>query len=1532
MQNLDNFEIEGDSKSSLKEFIDTYKTQFEEYKDYLLSDENLFGQVNRQEFYLQRDMVAIILDRLKFLKTQFGAYLDLKYVKEFAELMEFASESFVQNCENYMKVNKWQNMEDVSKKSKEIKFQGDVLSVVAKFRDSISKYGLDSDNEVLDVSLPIEGDKKVPLMMQENIKKTFSQVEEYEKVNNFSQYHTSYDLDNSAQMFKNIKNPPPYDRHKNFWEQGKDTIDFYLEEKDKIVNGITIGGVKLSGFLYWHANFYKISMPPEALKGRPEYDASQKAIIATPNLRDNELYFDYFYRKAEEEGKGLFIFGTRRFAKALHNEELLVYSDGSLRPIGEAQVGDEIIGRDGKKTRIQGVFPQGEKDLYKITFTDGRTIRCCPDHLWTFDIGKNREERVTIPMSELINNFEKKDFYLPDVDIVRYWNTKTTTFDPYLLAAWSFCGTPLNRGVGFNLSGYSDKWSNIKHSCKAFDYKYVEDIDNMCIYIDDRGASSNVLTGMNLDVQRAVPDEVYAWTVRDKIQYLRGIMDFAKTSDRGKGLIDIYGMNNVFRDGIERLIRELGLQVTSKRGVLTIHKVQYNALGYKGYSEPKKVITSKVESIEKIDRGEATCIKVDNDESLFLTTGFIPTHNTTIEGSILTRYSTVFSGSKNLVIGGADGDLANLSDVLETAFLNVNPAFFLPRNNNDWKKHIQFGLKHKSGERIPHSDIFIRNVNSGKAGGELKVAGATPDSWIVDEVGKFEISPVYEQARPSFDTPYGMRLVPILVGCLTKDNWLFDRQGRPVKIEDMLSRENAEVSGWNGRCCSVEPVTHRNPVVKKKCVKITFENGLDVSCSTDHPFMKLYNEIYKYRNNAHSNGTIRAKQAKELEVGDSIMFPDRMSFHNRTIRNFFEGDEEPQIVEGVMNVAANNNTFGDKLLASCDRVIKKLFQRLFQLNGEATFYGKDIYSWSFPNINLSREAIWMLMKIGIHCRLKDGGTKIETLSKVDAHRTRIFILEGTGLIDESLCFDTDDYANSHEKMRKTNYYFDYDKKNGKGEHYTSLVRNSIKNVRPIKIVKIEDIGKQRVYNFTAGFTHTYIANGAITFNTGGNAKFSASAQDMLTNPDAYKLLNMDWDYLDKMIGGDIDIPYKRRSFGIFVPAHLSYKEGLLKDKSNLSEYFGIDDNRLKNIEIEVTNWKRAEKVINDDRESKKKVRETLNQEKMSYPIDPLECFLATTNSPFTCISEAIALRDRLRADGDIGEYVELYKSPEGSIKSRPSDKQVPDFPFKGGNIASPIVLFDRYPEVASFNGTYTAGLDHYKHDKSGTDSVGSLYVFKRKININDPWANRFVCSYAARPDTMKEFNRNCELVLDAYGAQVLQENADISFQQYLSEKSREDFLLARGEDIINTLMRPNSGSMQNNKFGLNPSKQNKDYLMKLFASYCNANLDEEEQEYFGITRGVERIADPYLLDEIIGFSYGVNVDRITSAAHALAWGRYLDKIGLIPDEDAHKNADENRKRKAELRAKMRNSYRGVNASIKRKAMRNKRNKAKSILD
>lgn len=59
-----------------------------------------------------------------------------------------------------------------------------------------------------------------------------------------------------------------------------------------------------------------------------------------------------------------------------------VLTTRGFKPMGELRMGEELASVDGAPSQVTGIYPQGERQVYRITLSDGRSTECCAEHLW----------------------------------------------------------------------------------------------------------------------------------------------------------------------------------------------------------------------------------------------------------------------------------------------------------------------------------------------------------------------------------------------------------------------------------------------------------------------------------------------------------------------------------------------------------------------------------------------------------------------------------------------------------------------------------------------------------------------------------------------------------------------------------------------------------------------------------------------------------------------------------------------------------------------------------------------------------------------------------------------------------------------------------------------------------------------------------------------------------------------------------------------------------------------------------------------
>lgn len=892
-------------------------------------------------------------------------------------------------------------------------------------------------------------------------------------------------LSTSQEFYVNMKNPPVWNDLFGWEDQDDDVKQFFTEEAYKVKNGVTINGTFIPPWLYWHVNFFPV------FQDLP----NGERVPAISRLRDNEWFFAEMYQRARQEKKGLGMFGTRRFGKALLDSEL-IYTPYGSKKIGFADIGDIIYGDDGNLTTIVGVYPQGFVDTYKVTFEDGRSVVCCGQHQWK--VKYHGDYKVMSTMGIIHSDFSKMTIDMGDaVDFPeRRW-----LISPQLMGSL----------VASFLCGATDRIFELS--------------------------------------KKEMDDVIYS-SKKQKELFISSFMKIACGISTGDDRFKVVYKSEYIISFVRRIFWSMGYYCVMDGDDMYISKT-HNRL--------------RISDIDYYGKYKATCIEVDNKSHQFLTTNFVVSHNTTIMSSLLQMNATMTIGLSHSVVGFSDSDLSNIGEYCEYGLDHVHPFFRINRTKTDWSSGVTLGKRMSNGVRDIHAIISIANINMGRKTSTQKTAGLTPATAIFDEIGKGPIKKPYTAAMPSYDTPYGWRLSPILAG------------------------------------------------------------------------------------------------------------------------------------------------------------------------------------------------------------------------------------------------------------------------------------------------------------------------------TGGEVELSKDAQEMFSDPETYNLLVMDWDILNRRAMKWKT--WKERKWAMFVPGQMANSG--VKRTIGLGDYLGKpDDKKLNKIKIDATDFEASTNKLNEERKKlSTKDRVAYTSHTMFYPFTIDDCFLSSSQNLFP-VEYAIKHKNDLLESGQYsGMLCDVFLESGNKLGTTKSNKQLAGFPFSGGVIDAPVQIFEM-PQSNRFDDfIYVAGQDPYKQAKSDTPSLGSFYIFKRRVGIRDPYAYRIVASYVSRPSSIDQFCRTCEVLQKGYGAICLMENADQMYEQYLNRKSGmpASFFLFAGEAIANKYVK--AGSRQNSKLGLYPTPGNQNLLFSCVVDYCWQDfvIGYDDQTGLDITvKGIELIDDIALLDEIIQYKPGLNVDRIIAFGHALVLARYFDDNNYMP--------------------------------------------------
>ena len=135
---------------------------------------------------------------------------------------------------------------------------------------------------------------------------------------------------------------------------------------------------------------------------------------------------------------------------------------------------------------------------------------------------------------------------------------------------------------------------------------------------------------------------------------------------------------------------------------------------------------------------------------------------TVIESSYISWGATLDENSQNIIAGLNSPDIKLITDKIDKGLNFVPSAWRWQRVEDNWKSQVTLGIKTRAGERIPFSQILIRNLDEGI--NEEAIAGTKPRKLIIDEIGKGRFLRALQAAVPGFTTPYGWTCSPLLTG------------------------------------------------------------------------------------------------------------------------------------------------------------------------------------------------------------------------------------------------------------------------------------------------------------------------------------------------------------------------------------------------------------------------------------------------------------------------------------------------------------------------------------------------------------------------------------------------------------------------------------------------------------------------------------------------------------------------------------------------------------------------------------------------
>ena len=366
--------------------------------------------------------------------------------------------------------------------------------------------------------------------------------------------------------------------------------------------------------------------------------------------------------------------------KACPDDTPIPTPDG-WRKLGDLQVGDYVFNADGEPVKVIGIYPQnGERETYRITFKDGRTADCSPDHLWTVKV-LGCKHLKTLTTAEMLKShehvFTTKDgivhhehpYAVPLCGPIQYPH-KDVPVDPWVLGALIGNGCLSEKALTLssgNLWVPKEMARRIGYPATMrqygnYSYHFVKDTTRDSDgsyrrwYVQTKeflGDIPDLIGSKSGD--KCIPD-IYKYNSVDvRYAILQGLMDTDGHITKDRFEVSYTTTSPRLKDDIVEIVRSLGYRAhvtndgrdkyrsgicysiyiacpnNDKCKLFLANEAKLRlAKKAKKYDRIKRHTDNylKIINIERVEDTHQRCIKVDDPRHLYVTENYVVTHNT----------------------------------------------------------------------------------------------------------------------------------------------------------------------------------------------------------------------------------------------------------------------------------------------------------------------------------------------------------------------------------------------------------------------------------------------------------------------------------------------------------------------------------------------------------------------------------------------------------------------------------------------------------------------------------------------------------------------------------------------------------------------------------------------------------------------------------------------------------------------------------------------------------------------------------------
>jgi hypothetical protein len=343
--------------------------------------------------------------------------------------------------------------------------------------------------------------------------------------------------------------------------------------------------------------------------------------------------------------------------------------------MGDIKLMDKVVGDDGNSYTVTGIYPQGEKDVYEIIFSDDSKVECGLEHLWDIKLYGDRIENnkyITYSLKNILKDglydieksgYKRWKYYIPMTKPVIFNKNSNLSIEPYAFGLLIGDGCFVNNKI---------KFTNPEEDLLTYLKEYVESVGMIAdIQRDRRSKSCSELTinkmiaykdkcyfteqlrHLNLlgkhSYDKFIPKEYLYSTIQERIDLLSGLIDTDGEVDKS-GYVYSTTSYQLALD-VQFLVQSLGgtakiehrqtyftykgekkaglpsyrLNIKMPRNIQIFKSIKHKNKFFKGQTKARRTIRE----IKYIGKKQCQCIMVNSPNYRYLTDDCVVTHNTT---------------------------------------------------------------------------------------------------------------------------------------------------------------------------------------------------------------------------------------------------------------------------------------------------------------------------------------------------------------------------------------------------------------------------------------------------------------------------------------------------------------------------------------------------------------------------------------------------------------------------------------------------------------------------------------------------------------------------------------------------------------------------------------------------------------------------------------------------------------------------------------------------------------------------------------